>query len=119
VLAPDGSTRPIPLTPSKPLFEHLTVRSPTDVWAVTSDTEWALMHHDGKRWTEVRRRDQFPGKFDDNKFTAFAVTNDAVWVSSWNGLWRGTGRDWQRVELPDKVGSPELFVFKGQLIAGT
>jgi hypothetical protein len=76
------------------------------------------VHYDGKRWTEVRRRAQFPGRFDDNKLDDLAVTSDAVWVSTWNGLWRGAGADWRRIEPP--AGEDRalfLFVSRDRLIA--
>jgi len=119
VLALDGKTRALPLGRDDVRAEQLRVRTATDVWAVTSSSEWELVHFDGKRWTSVRRRAQFPGRFDDNKIDALAVTSDAVWVSSWNGLWRGVGDDWQRVEPPEGTeSSAALWVYRDRLIAG-
>jgi hypothetical protein len=119
VFEPSGSARKIGLPKDGPRYEHLAVRSPRDVWAVTRDIEWAVVRYDGARWKPVRRRSQFPGKYDDNKFIALKVTGEAVWVSSWNGLWRGVGDKWQKVELPDKYeGLLDLFVFRDRLIAG-
>ncbi len=117
VLAPDGSVRRISTTQGGPRHEHLAVRSPTDVWAATSQSEWDIVHHDGARWTTVRRRAQFPGKYDDNKLIDLAVIRDAVWVSTWNGLWRGVGDDWQEIQLPEPAGPfGALWVHRDRLI---
>jgi hypothetical protein len=94
------------------------VRAATDVWAVTS--AWDVVHFDGERWTTVRRRGEFPGRFgDDNRVDALVATSDAVWVSSWNGLWRGVGDDWRRIEPPEGTDrSAELWVYRDRVIAG-
>jgi hypothetical protein len=99
--------------------ERMTVLAARDVWAVTSDSEWDLVRFDGRHWGTVRRRAQFPGKFDDNKIEALAVTSAGVWVSTWNGLWRGVGDDWRRIDPPEGVEAyAELWVYRDQLIAG-
>lgn len=115
-----GELRSVRKVKEGPLYEHLVVRSPTDVWAVTGDIEWEIVHYDGKRWTSVRRRGQFPGRFDDNKFEALAVTGEAVWVSSWNGLWRGIGAAWQKIEVPAAVAdtAPNLWTYRDRVIVG-
>lgn len=119
VLGPAGAVRSVRTAQGGPRYEKLAVRSPTDVWAVTSDSDWSIVHYDGSTWTPVRRRDRFPGKYDDNKIDALAVTSDAVWVSTWNGLWRGAGEDWQKVDLPDGAeGQAHLWVYRDRLIAG-
>ena len=113
-----GAVRSVRQAKGGALYDSLRVRSTRDAWAVTGDSEWVLMHYDGKRWAQVRRREQFPGQFDDNKLDDLAVTTDAVWVSTWNGLWRGAGADWQRVEPP--AGEDRalfLFVYRDRLIA--
>lgn len=113
-----GAVRSVRQVKDGPLYESLRVRSNRDAWAVTSDNEWALVRYDGKRWTEVRRRAQFPGELDDNKLDDLAVTSDAVWVSTWNGLWRGAGADWQRIEPPAGEGRALfLFTYRDRLIA--
>lgn len=102
-----------------PLYEHLIVRSATDIWAVTSDIDWSVVHYDGKAWKAVRERRHFPGKFDDIKFTALQVTSSAVWVSTWNGIWRGVGKEWQKVEPPgnNEETIVDLFVYRDKLVA--
>jgi hypothetical protein len=119
VLDPKGSPRTLRIPQNGPRYEHLAVRAPNDAWAVTRDIEWTVVRYDGARWKPVRKRSQFPGKYSDNKFVALKVTREAVWVSSWNGLWRGVGDQWQKVELPDKPeGFLDLFVYRDRLIAG-
>lgn len=119
VIEPNGSSRSIALPKGGQRYEHLAVRSPKDVWAVTRDIEWAVVRYDGAGWRPVRKRGQFPGKYDDNKIIALKVTSEAVWVSCWNGLWRGADGQWQNVELPDKYeGLLDLFVYRDRLIAG-
>jgi hypothetical protein len=118
VLDPTGGARSIRLARGGPRYESLTVRSPADIWAVTSDIEWAIVHYDGKQWKPVRRRNQFPGMYDDNKIVALAVTSDAVWVSCWNGLWRGAGNVWQKIDSPAAAsGFPQLWAYRDRLIA--
>jgi len=100
-----------------PLYENLILRSDSDVWGVTSDIEWNIVHYNGSSWKNVRQRSQFPGKFDDNKFSGLVVTSEGVWVSSWNGLWRGNGDRWEQVELPEGIGSgPKLYAYRDQVI---
>jgi len=109
-----GRLRTIRAVKDGPLYEHLALRSPSDVWA-TSDG-WAILHHDGKAWTKVRERGQFPGKYEDNKLDDLAITSDAVWVSCSNGLWRGAGADWQKVELPAGAAGWKLGVYRDRLV---
>jgi hypothetical protein len=118
VLAADGELRVLSRAGDwRP--EQLAVRSAAEVWAVTSDSEWSLVRFDGKRWASIRRREQFPGTFEDNQIVALAVTSDAVWVSCWNGLWRGVGDEWRRVEPPEGADEgPELWTYRDRVIAG-
>lgn len=103
-----------------PLYEHLIVRSENDAWAVSSDIEWNIVHYDGKSWKNVRHRGQFPGKFDDNKFEGLAVTSEGVWISSWNGVWRGVGEQWEKVTLPEGISTgPDLLVYRDQIIVAS
>lgn len=103
-----------------PLYENLILLSDSDVWGVTSDIEWNIVHYNGSSWKNVRQRSQFPGKYEDNKFSGLAVTSEGVWVASWNGLWRGNGDRWEQIDLPDGVGTgPQLFTYRDQvLVAG-
>lgn len=115
----DGEARKRRLDRDGTRPERMTVRAANDVWAVTSDSEWDVVRFDGRQWATVRRRSQFPGTFSDNKIVGLAVTSDAVWVSSWNGLWRGVGDDWRRVAPPAGADGPaELWVYRDQVIAG-
>lgn len=101
-----------------PLYENLIHLSDSDVWGVTSDIEWSIVHYNGSTWKNIRKRSQFPGKYDDNKFSGLVVTSEGIWVSSWNGLWRGKEDRWEQVELPDGIGTgPKLFNYRDQLIA--
>lgn len=119
VLALDGRVWVQPRPPGDWRPELLAVRGATDVWAVTSDSEWSLVRFDGMHWTSVRRRDRFPGRFEDDKIVALAATSDAVWVSSWNGLWRGVGDDWRRIEPPQgEDDGAELWTYRDRVIAG-
>jgi len=103
-----------------PLYKKLIVRSDNDAWAVSSDIEWSVLHYEGRNWKTIRRRAQFPGKYDDNKFEALAVTSEGVWVSSWNGLWRGVGEKWEKITLPDGISTgPDLFVYRDELIVAS
>lgn len=119
VIASDGKVRTLPLARDGWRPERLAVRSATDVWAVTSDSEWSVLRFDGKQWAMVRPRAKFPGMFDDNKIDGLVATSDAVWVSTWNGLWRGVGAEWRRIDPPEGVDGPaELWVYRDQVIAG-
>jgi hypothetical protein len=112
-------SRDVRVVKDGPLYEKLALRSPSDAWAVTSDIEWSVVHHDGKTWSNVRSRAQFPGRYEDNKLEAFVVTSDAVWVACWNGLWRGAGDDWQKLPPPGKADDVvrSLFVYRDHVIA--
>ncbi|MBK9756390.1 MAG: carboxypeptidase regulatory-like domain-containing protein [Nannocystis sp.] len=119
VLEPDGAIRALRSERGGPRYEGLVVRSASDVWAVTGDIDWAVVHHDGARWTAVRGREQFKGKYEDIKLNRMVVADGAVWVSTWNGLWRGVGDDWRPIALPDGLASTgDLWVYRDQLIAG-
>lgn len=103
-----------------PMYENLVVRSETDAWAVTSDIEWQVLHYEGKDWKSLGKRGQFSGRFDDNKFSGLAVTSEGVWISSWNGVWRGVGTQWESITLPEGVGTgPDLLVYRDQLIVAS
>lgn len=103
-----------------PLYEKLVVRSETDAWAVSSDIEWQVLHYQGKDWKSTGKRGQFSGRFDDNKFSGLAVTSEGVWISSWNGVWRGVGDQWESVALPEGIGTgPDLLVYRDQLIVAS
>lgn len=117
VLASDGALRSVRGVRDGPRYEHLQVRSATDVWAVSSDIEWEIVHYNGLRWRTVRSRAQFPGKYTDNKWSGLALTRDGVWVSSWNGLWRGVGDQWEQVSPPAELGAfGDLSTYRDQLI---
>ncbi|PCC70092.1 hypothetical protein SAMN02745121_07863 [Nannocystis exedens] len=118
VLGLDGRVRKV-RGGAGPRYEHLRVRANNDVWAVTSDIEWQIVHDDGERWQPLRARRQFPGRYDDNKLAGLAVDAEGVWVSSWNGLWRLAGRDWQRVDAPPGTGTILwLWTYRDRVIAG-
>lgn len=117
VRAPQGQVSSNRTVKDGPLYEKLIIRSDRDAWAVTSDIEWNIVHYDGVAWKSIRKRGQFPGKYDDNKFSGLAMTTEGVWVSSWNGLWRGVGEQWEKMTLPEGVtAGPELLVYRDQLI---
>jgi hypothetical protein len=80
-------------------FAKLAVRSPTDVWTI-NDSHGSVVHYDGHRWKTVRTRNSLAGAFDDNRLVDIVSDGRAVWVSSWNGLWRVAGGRWTRVEPP-------------------
>lgn len=113
-----GAPRILRAVKDGPLYEHLAVRSAQDIWAVTSDSEWELVHYDGKTWTTAAKRSQFSGKYDDNKFTSLKLTADGVWVSTWNGLWQGVGKAWKKIEPPGEQSTiVPLFVYRDKLVA--
>lgn len=117
VLPLAGAARALP-RPGTQRFEGLAIRSASDAWAVTSDTEWAVMHYDGAAWSPVRRRSDFAGAYSDNKWSSLAVTRSAVWVSSLNGVWRGAGGAWAKIDPPAGSGwAGALFVYRDRLIA--
>ena len=125
VVGQGGEVRQV-ATADQRVFVRLAIRSATDVWAVSSDIEWTVDHFDGSSWRSVRTRADFPGQFDDNKFVDLVVTDDAVWVESWNGLWRGVDGVWQPVDRSERPLDPgeslrrtarsleHLFVADGQ-----
>jgi len=80
-------------------FAKLAVRSPTDVWTI-NDSHGNVVHYDGSRWKTVRTRNSLAGAFEDNRLLDIVTDGRAVWVSSWNGLWRFTGGRWTRLEPP-------------------
>ena len=107
---------------SKDRYKHFGVRAEDDVWALTDDIEWELAHYDGTKWSKIKKRADFKGRYDDNKPNDLAVTKDAVWVSSWNGLFRSSGQEWERVGLPAAIQTgqaPSRLVTTGtNLVAG-
>jgi hypothetical protein len=112
-----GETSTIRNVKDGPLYEKLIVRSDKDVWAVSSDIEWNVLHYEGSAWKALRQRKQFSGKYDDNKFSGLAVTTEGTWVASWNGLWRGVGDQWEKIALPEGLSTgPDLLVYRDQLI---
>ena len=80
-------------------FAKLAIRSPTDVWTI-NDSHGSVVHYDGSRWKTVRTRNSLAGSFEDNRLLDIVTDGRAVWVSSWNGLWRVVGGRWTRVEPP-------------------
>jgi hypothetical protein len=80
-------------------FAKLAIRTPTDVWTI-NDSHGSVVHYDGRRWKTVRTRNSLAGAFDDNRLLDIATDGRAVWVSSWNGLWRVVSGRWTRVEPP-------------------
>ncbi|HEX7508005.1 MAG TPA: two-component regulator propeller domain-containing protein [Polyangia bacterium] len=80
-------------------FAKLAIRSPTDVWTI-NDSHGSVLHYDGRRWKTVRTRNSLAGAFDDNRLLDIVTDGRAVWVSSWNGLWRVVGERWTRIEPP-------------------
>lgn len=104
-------------TISRTPYQRFGFRSDTDVWATPDEFSWAVHHYDGKRWTAVKKREDFKGSFDDNKLNDLAVTPDAVWVSSWNGLFRSTGATWNAIDPPPSEKPPwQMFVKEGKII---
>ena len=89
---------------NKESFAKLAIRSPTDVWAI-DDSHGSVVHYDGKRWKTVRTRKSLAGFFDDNHLIDIATDGRAVWIASWNGLWRVTEKRWTRVEPPPALAS--------------
>jgi hypothetical protein len=80
-------------------FAKLAIRSPTDVWTI-NDSHGSVVHYDGRRWKTVRTRNSLAGSFDDNRLVDIVSDGRAVWLSSWNGLWRVVAGRWTRVEPP-------------------
>lgn len=81
-------------------YDHFVFRGAGEVWATTASIGWEVARFDGTAWTKLRKREDFKGTYDDNKLNDLAVTSDAVWVSSWNGLFRFTGQAWEVVPGP-------------------
>lgn len=119
VLAPDGALRVVRGVKDGPRYDNLVVRSPSDVWAVSNDIEWEVVHYDGQRWKAVRRRTDFPGRYDDNKFNRMVVNGEGVWVASWNGVWRGSGGKWEAIVVPAEIEAhADLWVYRDRVILG-
>jgi hypothetical protein len=93
------SARGLTATLNQESFAKLAIRSPTDVWAI-NDGHGSVVHYDGQRWKTVRTRNSLTGAFDDNRLLDIASDGRAVWVSSWNGLWRVVGGRWTHVAPP-------------------
>lgn len=119
VLGPEGALRTVRTVRDGPRYEHMVVRSATEVWAVSSDIEWEVVRYDGRGWKTERRRSQFRGRYSDNQFNDLAVTSEGVWVTSWNGLWRGVGADWRQIAVPEAAGAHgELWTYRDRVILG-
>jgi hypothetical protein len=69
------------------------------LWTI-NDSHGSVVHYDGRRWKTVRTRNSLAGAFDDNRLVDIVSDSRAVWVSSWNGLWRVVAGKWTRVEPP-------------------
>ncbi len=80
-------------------FAKLAIRSPTDVWTINDD-HGSVVRYDGIRWKTTRTRNSLAGAFDDNRLLDIVTDGRAVWVASWNGLWRVTGGRWTRLDSP-------------------
>ncbi len=102
---------------SKTTYHRISPRTDDDVFATPDPFGWSIDHYDGKRWKTVRRREDFRGKYEDNKLEGIAVTKDAVWVSTWNGLFRGAGSRWELIPLPPSQKPPgRLFSARDHVI---
>lgn len=102
---------------AKTPYDKIGIRSDTDVWATPDKFGWAVHHYDGKAWTVIKKREDFKGTFSDNKLDGFVVTADAVWVSSWNGLFRGSEKAWDKIDPPPSEKPPwQLFVKEGKIV---
>jgi hypothetical protein len=71
VLGPEGALRTVRTVRDGPRYEHMVVRSATEVWAVSGDIEWEVVRYDGRGWKTERRRSQFPGRYSDNNSTTW------------------------------------------------
>jgi hypothetical protein len=80
-------------------FAKLAIRSATDVWTI-NDSHGSVIHYDGRRWKTARTRNSLAGAFDDNRVLDIVTDGHAVWVSSWNGLWRVVGGRWTHLDPP-------------------
>jgi hypothetical protein len=118
VVSPDGEVRQA-RPPHGAIYKRLVVRSPTDVWGVTSDIEWSVDHFDGERWRGVGQRSDFPGYYDDNKFSDLAVNSQGVWVVSANGVWRGVDGRWERVSRDDQISLRWIWTYRDQVLLAT
>lgn len=85
-------------------FAKLAIRTPADVWTI-NDGHGSVVHYDGRRWKTVRTRNSLAGAFDDNRLLDIVTDGRAVWVSSWNGLWRVVGGRWTRLEPPQVMAA--------------
>ncbi len=104
-------------TISRTPYQKLGIRSDTDVWATPDAFGWAVHHYDGKTWTAVKKREDFKGYYDDNKLDGFVVTPDAVWISTWNGLFRSAGTAWDKIEPPGSEAPPwQMFAKEGKIV---
>jgi ligand-binding sensor domain-containing protein len=90
---------------SQESYTHLAIRTPSDVWAI-NDSQGSVVHYDGANWKTMRTRASLPGAFADNHLLDVATDGRAVWVSSWNGLWRVNGARWIHVAPPHAPASP-------------
>lgn len=102
-------------------YQRLAFRSDTQIWGTPDLFSWAVHRFDGSRWTAGQGREAFKGTFDDNKLNDLAVTQDAVWVSNWNGLWKSSGgpRDtWSLAALPAGEKPPYNLATRGDHIIG-
>ncbi|MEZ4449293.1 MAG: hypothetical protein R3B09_07415, partial [Nannocystaceae bacterium] len=114
-----GAITRLPAPPGKAWIRQIALGRAGEVWAVTDDIEWRILRLQGRRWRPERRRGDFPGRYDDNKFVDLAVADDGVWVSSWNGLWRHAGGQWRPIDAPHGGAlGPDLGSFRGELVAG-
>lgn len=101
IAARAGTVRSI----ARAAYSRLNVIADDDIWATPDPFEWAVHHYDGKRWSTVKRRGEFSGQFDDNKLNGLVALGGEVWVSSWNGLFRGVARKYELVDLGGDTGS--------------
>lgn len=102
-------------------YQRLAFRSDSQLWATPDRFGWAIHHFDGKSWAAGKTREDFKGGYDDNKLNDLAVTPDAVWLSSWNGLFKSAGgpRDaWTKATLPAGEKPPYNLVSRGDHVIG-
>lgn len=102
---------------AKTTYHRIAPRSDDDVFATPDPFRWSIDHYDGKQWKTLGKREDFRGRYDDNKLDGIAVTKDAVWISTWNGLFRGAGSRWEGVSLPPSEKAPaRLFSARDHVI---